>query len=92
VKRAKVGMSSITKCSDRKNQAPEFLPRPDLYGAGYVRPLRSRYIVTMYGAVVLPRARSSCGAARPVSALARWTSDIGPVRLATISGPLWAMI
>jgi hypothetical protein len=29
-----------------KNQAPESLPRPDLYGAGYIRPLPSSFILS----------------------------------------------
>jgi hypothetical protein len=38
-----------------KNQAPELLPRPDLYGAGYIRPAAIKfYIVTTFDAVKLP--------------------------------------
>jgi hypothetical protein len=31
--------------SSQKNQAPEFLPRPDPTGAGYIRPLPSVFIL-----------------------------------------------
>jgi hypothetical protein len=45
----------------KNNQARELLPRPDLYGAGYIRPLPSSFYIVMVVAAVksanLPKRR-----------------------------------
>jgi hypothetical protein len=75
-------VSYIAHLSTVKNQASESLPRPDLYGAGYIRPAAIKfYIVTTFGAVSVPALLIlRCSAGRQcvgVLDLRHWACQIG---------------